>query len=1376
MAALFFDATVRPISLFVLSKSEMFLRKGKNGRALWLQEQYIPILQGQNVVQVIEFATDVTREMEQRADFESQITAIRQTLPYASFGVDGQIVEANDAFLRTMGYSLSEIAGQHHRLFVEDPDSESYRQFWASLNEGKAIHGEFKRIGKNGKEVFFQATYTPILGASTGKLVKVVEYAIDITLQKEEIRNHDLLVESSFDAIISIDASGTILTLNSAGRVMFGFSSAEEVVGRNISVIMPEPHASYHNEYVIRYLKTRDARVVGKVRVFPALHQNGTELQVEVLVTEGKSTAGSIFFGILRDVTERTEQNRVSALDKEHLRALANCTTGDAVFTITTQGVIRSANSEASKIFGYSEREFVGQNITMLMAPEFAVKHQSFIDKYLASGKSSIIGVGRRLIAIAKSGANIPILLNVADAAPGSAADRFFVGVIRDMTAETRAEKAVDSQKRLLEGFFLSSLSMLTISPNGVIRSANSAACKTFGYGCEEMINQNVTMLMTLPESVEHDEYLRRYLRTNQPVIIGVGREVRGRKKDGTIFPLQLAVSEVRSNDDHFFTGILTDLTQQKASEKAKSQFLALMSHEIRTPLNGMFGMLSLLKSSALDATQRHFVETCSRSSEALLNVLNDVLVFSKAEADSLVLERIPFQLNSMIEDVMQIASGNVDKTSQEIDVAAFMKEEVPVWLVGDSSRLRQVLLNLIGNGIKFTRLGEVSLEVSVVTKEPFVLQFDINDTGIGLSAEQQKNLFKPFMQADLSTSRKYGGTGLGLAICKKLVELMGGKLWVNSRLGRGSTFSFTVMAPHVVVDTKISMEASPQAIFELTAADMKVFRTLRVAIIDDNATNCMALDALMQQCGVETHMSFRLGMDGINEMRASEMKGQPFNLLLLDYHMPLMDGIEVCNSLMRSLKKMPIIIALSSFLDHNLLSKVPGITACTSKPIRQQHLLYMICRSLMAPAATMLDQVVSPRNDSIGPAHSTDFDVCVSQFEGSFSLPKTVLVVEDNAVNQMVMCALLSAAEVKVLVANNGVEAVQMEAECKDIELILMDLHMPVLDGIQAAELLRRRGCKLPILAVTADITSEAKLRCAPLMQGFLMKPVQKMVLFEAMSRVWSASLSTKPRAATASSLAAVNVSAAAPAGLTDASFPAIPLILLADDAKTNIMFAEHLLKTGIPNCEIVSVEDGIPAVAATLVRKFDVIFLDLHMPGLSGIEAAVQIRGNASNPNYRTPIICITGDDDTDTVREINMAGMNGVIAKPFLEDAFLSAWNEHGRMCAPAAEVPLTVAVEIDPKVTESLPVELVTRLRAVWKSDVQLLMQALIAAIATESWKAAHTAAHTIKGSSAQVGAVTVSRMAAVLQMCSLQSEAKQKASLLDEAIAETSKRW
>jgi PAS domain S-box-containing protein len=1345
---------------------------------LWLHENYVPILNGQNVVQIIEFATDVTHEMDQLADFESEMSAIRQTLPYMSFGMDGKILGANEAYLMAVGYSLAEIVGKHHQILFEDSTSESCVQLWAALNEGIAMRGEFKRVGKNAKELFFQSTYTPILSVSTGKLIRVVEYAIDVTLQKEDTRNHALLVESSFDAIISMDPNGTILTLNSAGRIMFGFGSAEEVVGRNISVIMPEPHASYHNEYVARFLKTRDARVVGKVRVFPALHQNGTELQVEVLVTESKSASSTVFFGILRDVTDLTEQKRVSALDKEHLRALANCTTGDAVFTITVQGVIRSANTEASKIFGYSQREFVGQSITMLMAPEFAIKHQGYIDNYLSSGNSSIIGVGRRLIAVAKSGANIPILLNVADAAPGFAADRFFVGVIRDMTAETRAEKAVDSQKRLLEGFFLSSLSMLTISPTGLIRSANSAACKTFGYGREEMVNQNVTMLMTLPESVEHDEYLRRYLRTNHPVIIGVGREVRGRKKDGTIFALQLAVSEVRSNDDHFFTGILTDLTQQKASEKAKSQFLALMSHEIRTPLNGMFGMLSLLKASALDATQRHFVETCSRSSEALLNVLNDILVFSKAEADSLVLERIPFQLNSVIEDVMQIASGNVDKTKQEIDLATFLKEEVPVWLVGDSSRLRQILLNLIGNGIKFTRLGEVSLEVSVLTNEPFVLQFDINDTGIGLSAEQQKNLFKPFMQADLSTSRKYGGTGLGLAICKKLVELMGGKLWVNSRLGRGSTFSFTVAAPHLVVDTKISTEASPQAIFELTAADMKVFRKLRVAIIDDNATNCMALDALMQQCGVEMHASFRLGMDGINEMQASEMKGQPFSLLLLDYHMPLMDGIEVCNSLMRCLKKMPVVIALSSFIDHDLLSKVPGITACTSKPIRQQHLLYMICRSLMAPCATTVDKVVSAANESIRPVHSFGFDVDVSRFEG-FALPKTVLVVEDNAINQMVMCALLSAADVKVLVANNGVEAVQMEAEFKDIELILMDLHMPVLDGIQATELLRRRGCKLPVLAVTADITSEAKQRCASLMQGFLMKPVQKMVLFEAMSRVWAASLSTKPRAVLDSSLSvttAIPVSAAVRARLPYDSVPASPLILLADDAKTSIMFAEHLLKTGIPNCEIVSVCDGIPAVAATLLRKFSIIFLDLRMPELSGIEATAQIRGNPSNPNCETPIICITGDDDTDTSREIKMAGMNGVIAKPFLEDSFRIAWKEHGRVCASAAEVAPSIVVEIDSKVIESLPVELVITLRAMWKDDVQLLMQVLGEAIATENWKAAHTATHTIKGSSAQVGAVTVSRMAAVLQTCSVQLEAKEKAVLLAEAIAETSKHW
>lgn len=386
---------------------------------------------------------------------------------------------------------------------------------------------------------------------------------------------------------------------------------------------------------------------------------------------------------------------------------------------------------------------------------------------------------------------------------------------------------------------------------------ANTQVGIVFGYPREELVGKKVEIL--LPERFRgiHVHHRTNYSKHPQARPMGAGRELLGLKRNGTEFSVEISLSPIQSAHRHFVSVAIRDITERKevialkeankalglakeraeSASQAKAKFVANMSHEIRTPMNGIFGMLSLLKDTTLDKAGRSYVDTCLRSAESLLAVLNDILLYSKADAGAIELEHILFNLNSTIEDVLHMVSSNVSP-SQDIDITSMVKMNVPIFLLGDGLRLRQVLLNFLSNAVKFTKYGEVSLDVSLRAKEPLVIQFDINDTGIGISEEDQERLFAPFSQADASITRQFGGTGLGLAICKHLVQLFGGQIALQSRLGRGSTFSFTVA--NFRIDPAHTGHSLAQALD--VDEDLGFLKDLRVLIVDDNAYDVLFL------------------------------------------------------------------------------------------------------------------------------------------------------------------------------------------------------------------------------------------------------------------------------------------------------------------------------------------------------------------------------------------------------------------------------------------------------------------------------------------------------------------------------------------------------
>eukprot|EP01116_Phalansterium_solitarium_P005861 TRINITY_DN1807_c0_g1_i2.p1 TRINITY_DN1807_c0_g1~~TRINITY_DN1807_c0_g1_i2.p1 ORF type:complete len:507 (-),score=131.06 TRINITY_DN1807_c0_g1_i2:307-1827(-) len=347
---------------------------------------------------------------------------------------------------------------------------------------------------------------------------------------------------------------------------------------------------------------------------------------------------------------------------------------------------------------------------------------------------------------------------------------------------------------------------IVVISSTGVIEHFNPAAEKQFLYRQEEILGRNVSELMAEPHRSQHDEYLRRYIETGHKSIIGRGREVEGLRSDGTTFPLELSVSEMRIGDEIKFTGMTRDVTDRKRAEaeaavskalaESKSAFLSLMSHELRTPLTGMIGMASVLQNTELTSEQKDCLNIIQLCGNQLLNLINDILDLGKMEKGELTLEEREVDVRKCIEEVTELVSPAA--TSQQVDLAYDIAGQAIPSILGDSLRLRQILTNLLSNAIKFTSAcGYVHVRVSSAPKQPGLveLHFEVEDTGIGIPDESKSKLFRAFSQAHVSTSRKYGGTGLGLSICKSLTEMMGGSIYFDSVVGRGTTFHFTILA-----------------------------------------------------------------------------------------------------------------------------------------------------------------------------------------------------------------------------------------------------------------------------------------------------------------------------------------------------------------------------------------------------------------------------------------------------------------------------------------------------------------------------------------------------------------------------------------------------
>ncbi|HAX76834.1 MAG TPA: hypothetical protein DCY88_13575 [Cyanobacteria bacterium UBA11372] len=1035
--------------------------------------------------------------------------AILESANYAiiSTDVDGIIRTFNRAAQALLGYAPAEVVGKKTLAFFHDKQELSavggkginarLEAILAEARYGKRIEREWYYIRKDGSR-FPVLLSVSALRDTEHNITGFLAIASDISDRKqkeaalkESEEKYRSVVNNIREVVFQTDDRGLWTFLNPAWTEITGFSIDESIGTDSFDFI--------HRDDRPRHVMLFQPLVEGKKEYcrheLRYLTKDGDFRWIEVYARLMRDKKGVILgtSGTLNDVTERMRTQEALRVSQERYElAISAGNVGVWDWNILTDEIYIDPTIKAA--LGFTDMDIPNtlEGWRSLVHPEDLPQVLDATNEHLA-GESFQYEIEHRRLH--KNG-SIRWVLSCGTAFEDAEGRMCrMTGTDTDITDRKLVQEALERERQQLQQIIASAPVAMAMFDTKLRYLAHSNKWLT-DYDLEGMVIIGCSHYQVLPGIPDRWKYI--YQRALKGEAIASPEDVFERE-DGSKIYLRWAIEPWRHPDGSvggivMVTDTINELVEAREAaleaSRFKSQFLANMSHEIRTPMNAVLGMTGLLLDSNLDSEQRDFVETIRISGDALLSLINEILDLSKLEAGEMELEILDFDLSICIEEVLDLLAPQAH--GKELELAGLVYQNVPIHLQGDAGRLRQILTNLIGNAIKFTSVGEVVLRAELLSESPSsaTICLSVTDTGIGIAPEDQNKLFAPFTQVDASTTRKYGGTGLGLAICKELVTLMGGEIALESQLGKGSKFWFTVTFPKAVSAVE----------------NLKFLHQRRLLVVDDNATNRQVVYHQAGRWGMEVDEADSAAA-ALDALQAAWGQNMPYDVALIDLQMPQVDGLTLGAEIKAdlTLAEMPLIMLASTNQREEVQRAIKiGLATYLVKPIKPSRLFKMLMKVLAIQSTISENEIKSVEIN-------TD----------AYPIPHgklRILLAEDNLINQKVALKQLKGLGYDADVAANGEEVLQL-IEKIPYDLILMDCQMPILDGFETTREINRRpeksfpGERRPlIVAMTANARPEDRQKCLDAgMDDYLSKPISKEKLAEFLERFSRAILSTE-------------------------------------------------------------------------------------------------------------------------------------------------------------------------------------------------------------------------------------------------------------------------
>ena len=898
----------------------LLIRKDGRRVSVSITANSIPNFAGE-VVAMAAIIRDIT-ERKQADESRALLASIVESSDdaIASIMLDGTITSWNKSAEALFGYTADEIIGKNASVLGTPDRRNEISQVLDKARTGAVSHLETVRQRKDGRRIDVALNVSPIRN-SGGGIAGAAVIGRDIgegvraeqRLRDSEERFRNAFENAPFGMFLSA-TDGRFVQVNATVCRMLGYSERELLALGWPELTHPDDLEA-GRETLELLLGAPSACVEMEKRY---LHRSGSVVWVRVRLLLVRDSAGSPLYFVVHveDITERRRAAEALRQSEARLRGITD-SAQDAILVMDPQGAISYWNPAAESILGYRNEEAIGKNLHQLLVPErYHAAQRAAYPEFLRTGRGNGIGTTAELAARRKDGREIAVDLSLSAICLDG--EWHAIGIIRDITERKQAEQALQSSEEKFRQLaeHIHKVFWMKEPATAKVLYVSPAYEQVWGRTCESLYQNPLSWM----EAIQPEDREQAHLSVERQMAgEHIDSEYRIRTPDGVQKWIRSRAFPVRDQAGQLIrvAGLAEDITEWKRYEKelvhareaaeaanlAKSRFLANMSHEIRTPMNGVIGMLQLLLDTDLTAEQREYAGVIETSGRTLLALIDDILDLSKIEARKITLEHVDFNPRRIVEDAVQTLRGQAN--AKGLAFGWLATQETPSLVRGDSNRLRQVLMNLAANAIKFTDRGEVSVQVGLESEDhgKATLRFSITDTGIGIRPDQAAVLFAPFVQADASMTRKYGGTGLGLSISKQLVEMMGGRIGLNSREGEGATFWFTVVFD-TPVEPALASKPEPAGTGRRQPANGRCAvppgvgrprREARILVTEDNPINRLVLRAQLEKLGYQAH-AVANGVEAVEAVQQGI-----YDLVLMDCQMPQMDGFEATRRLRES-------------------------------------------------------------------------------------------------------------------------------------------------------------------------------------------------------------------------------------------------------------------------------------------------------------------------------------------------------------------------------------------------------------------------------------------------------------------------------------------